>query len=162
MKSAVYKESLFCPAVNYILLLVSHIQTTFSLYKRRKSGLAMRDFLAPVIVHLIFPCTSLKKYTCWRLAHSQLSWFSVHPVVLFTMWFCSFTSSLWHCSFSYERSPVLHKMVMLAPCMELYFKYMSTFTVYDCVKMNSRWPIRRITYNPSILLICILKVNHQI
>ena len=37
------------------------------------------------IIHLILISTSLTKYACCPLVYGQLSWFSVHPAVLFTI-----------------------------------------------------------------------------
>ena len=58
--------------------------------------------------------------------------------------------------FSYERNPFLHKKHD-APHMKLYFKYIyyrCTNTVVETTNLSN--------YNPSILVICILKVNHHI
>ena len=122
MKSALYKASLVCSVVN------------------QKNSVLLQLWY----VHLIFPCTSLKKYTCSQLACGQLRTlilstlscpFHYHySIMILLIFFVSLVL--------YERSPFFHKIVMLqhiAPPTEHGFtSNTSTVTVYDGIKMNSR------------------------
>ena len=61
--------------------------------------------------------------------------------------------------FSFKRSPFLHKNVMLLAWNST--SSTSIVIVYDHLKTIVE-TINPSKYNPSILVICILKVNHQI
>ena len=122
MKSTLCKAPLVHPVLswkNSVLLLALHSQTAFLLlYKRRKMVWLRETILLQLLYIWYFPvCSSWKKYTCCWLAHGQLPWFSVHPAVqCFQGGYCySIIILLIHfLSLALQRSPFLHRIVMLA------------------------------------------------
>ena len=103
MKSAVYKAPLVCPVVNQknsILLQLLHIQYYHALCWR---NIHAAD--RPMDNYLDSQCTQL--FFSLSLQHNDLLICFLFGITVF----------------SYERSSFWHIIIRLAPCTELYFKY---------------------------------------
>ena len=111
MTSAVYKAPLVRPVVN-----------------QKNSVL-----LQLAIVHLIFSLRWLNTHAGnWPVANylsTPSCFFNYRYSIMI------FASSLWHCSFSYESSLFLHKIVMLAVHARNTTSNTITVTIYNCMKI---------------------------